>query len=46
MRLLPAADFLALTMDGRPHKMDTRGYEGHTFTCAVEPMCFMQIKSR
>ena len=34
MRLLPAPDFFALTMDGRPHKMDMRDYEGHTFNCA------------
>ena len=34
MRLLPAPDFFAVTMDGRPHKMDMRDYEGHTFQCA------------
>jgi hypothetical protein len=34
MKLLPAADFFAFTQDGRPHKMDTRDYEGHTFQCA------------
>jgi hypothetical protein len=34
MRLLPAADFFALTRDGRPPKMDMREYEGHTFKCA------------
>jgi hypothetical protein len=34
MRLLTAADFLAFTQDGRPHKVNTRDYEGHTFQCA------------
>jgi hypothetical protein len=34
MKLLPAPDFFAVTRNARPHKMDMRDYEGHTFNCA------------